>query len=283
MKKILFDSHSHISDEGYADIHDQLIEEIRNSQIKYCIDIGSSLKTSLDSIESADLYDFCFASVGVHPSEVEELTEEKLEECLNAYLTHPKVVAIGEIGLDYHYDDGPAKELQQYWFGKQIDWAVEHKAPICIHSREADEDCMRILKEHGALSKKRSQDFPPKPDGSPDCRVLLHCFSGSAELACQYIKLGASISLGGPVTFKNARKAVEVAEAVDIGNLLIETDSPYMAPVPLRGTQNKPVNVEYVARKIAQIKGISYEDAALATLKNACRFYGIEDKEQPSA
>lgn len=275
MKKILFDSHSHISDEGYNEIHDELIEEIRNSQIKYCMDIGASLKSSTTSVESAKTYDFCYAAVGVHPSEVEELDDEKLLACLSAYETEEKVVAVGEIGLDYHYDDGPSKELQQYWFGKQIDWAIEHKAPICIHSREADDDCMQILKAHGAFSKERADCFPKKPDGRADCRVLLHCFSGSAELAKQYIKLGATISLAGPVTFKNARKAVEVAESIDISNLLIETDSPYMAPVPLRGTQNKPVNVEYVARKIAEIKGLSYENVAMTTLENACRFYDI--------
>lgn len=278
MEKILFDSHAHISDEAFAEDRAQLIEEIKNSQIKYCMDIGCSLKTSLDAVASARAYDFCYATVGVHPSEVEELTEEKLEACLSAFLTEPKAVAVGEIGLDYHYDDGPSPELQKYWFGKQIDWAVEHDAPICIHSREADEDCMEMLKAHGAFSKKRAESFPKKPDGRPDCRVLLHCFSGSAELARQYIKLGAVISLGGPVTFKNARKSVEVAAAVDMMDILIETDCPYMAPVPLRGSRNKPTNVEFVARKIGEIKGISYEEAARTSLANACRFYGIEDK-----
>ena len=277
MEKILFDSHSHISDEAFREDKEAFIEEIRSSQVKYCMDIGSSVKTSQDCVESARKYDFCYAAVGVHPSEVEGLTESALFGCLEAYLSEPKVVAVGEIGLDYHYVDGPSKEEQIYWFEKQIKWAIDYDAPIIIHSREADGDTMECLRRCGAFSKERAAAFPPRPDGSPDCRVLLHCFSGSAELARQYVKLGATVSLAGPVTFKNARKAVEVAEAVDIGNLLIETDSPYMAPVPMRGKVNKPVYVEYVARKIAEIKGISYEEAAERTLENACRFYGIDD------
>ncbi len=275
MEKILFDSHSHISDEAFADWHEGLIEKIRASEVRFCMDIGSSVETSARCVQSARAYDFCYAAVGIHPDSVAQLTEEAMEACLSAFETEEKVVAVGEIGLDYHYTDGAAPEVQQLWFARQVDWAVAHKAPICIHSREADEDTMRILKEHGAFSKERAAAFPKKPDGSPDCRVLMHCFSGSAELARQYVKLGATISLAGPVTFKNARKAVEVAESVDLQNLLIETDCPYMAPVPVRGTQNDPTNVLYVAKKIAEIKGITYEEAARVTLENACRFYGI--------
>lgn len=277
MEKILFDSHSHLSDEAFDEDRDEIVEEIRASRIKYLMDIGSSLKTSLDCIESARKYEFCYATVGVHPSEVEGLTESALYGCLEWYITEPKVKAIGEIGLDYHYDDGPSKEEQIYWFEKQVLWAVDHDAPIAIHSREADSDTMEVLKRCGAFSKKRIAAFPPKPDGKADCRVLMHCYSGSSELARQYVSLGATISLAGPVTFKNARKAVEVAEDIDLQDLLIETDCPYMAPVPLRGTRNKSVNVEYVARKIAEIKGISFEEAANTTMKNACRFYGIEE------
>ena len=280
MEKILFDSHSHISDSAFDEDREAFIEELRASRLRYCMDIGSSVKTSMECVESARKYDFCYATVGVHPSEIEGLTESSLYGCLEYYLTEPKVVAVGEIGLDYHYEDGPAREEQIYWFEKQIRWAIDYGAPICIHSREADEDTMETLKRCGAFSKKRAGDFPPRPGGLPDCRVLLHCFSGSAELARQYVKLGATISLAGPVTFKNARKAVEVAQAVDIGDLLIETDSPYMAPVPKRGQRNKPVYVEYVAQKIAEIKGLSTDDVARTTMKNACRFYGIEEDKR---
>ena len=279
MEKILFDSHAHISDEAFDEDRDLLIQRIEGSGIKYCMDIGSSLATSMECIESARRYPFCYATVGVHPSEVGGLTESALYGCLEAFVTEPKVVAVGEIGLDYHYDDGPSKEEQLKWFEKQIEWAVKMKAPIAIHSRDADRDTLDCLQRCGAFSKERAAAFPKKPDGKPDCRVLLHCFSGSAELAKQYVKLGATISLAGPVTFKNARKAVEVAAATDMTDLLIETDSPYMAPVPMRGQRNEPCNVKYVAEKIAEIKGISYEEAARTSLANACRFYGIEDPE----
>ena len=280
MEKILFDSHSHISDGAFDEDRDSLIEEIRASRLKYCMDIGSSVKTSMDCIESARKYDFCFASVGVHPSEVEGLDEASLYGCLESFLSEPKVVAVGEIGLDYHYDDGPSREEQIYWFKKQVRWALAYDAPIIIHSRDADEDMMDCLKKWGAFSKERAAAFPPKESGSPDCRVLMHCYSGSAELARQYVKLGATISLAGPVTFKNARKAVETAQAVDISDLLIETDSPYMAPVPKRGQRNKPVYVEYVAQKIAEIKGMSTDEVAKTTMKNACRFYGIKEEDK---
>lgn len=241
----------------------------------FTMEVGTSAEVTRECIVFAHEHSFAYAAAGVHPSEVEELTDEKLEAVLGAFDTDEKVKGIGEIGLDYHYEDGPSRELQQYWFRRQLLWAIEHKAPVCIHSREADEDTMRILKECGAFGKERAACFSPKPDGSRDCRILLHCFSGSAELARQYTALGASISLGGPVTFKNARRSVEAAEAVKLQDLLIETDSPYMAPVPVRGTVNKPVNVELVAKKIAELKGISFEAAARATLENACRFYGI--------
>lgn len=280
MDKILFDSHCHISDERFSDCRDELIAEIEGSPIRFAADVGSNLKTSLDCAGNAEKYGFCYATCGYHPSELFDLDgpegKEIITRTLKLYEDNPKVVAIGEIGLDYHFDDAPSKEAQQYWFRYQLDEAIRLDAPVCIHSRDAEADTMTILKESGIFGKNRTSRFPARPDGSPDARVLLHCFSGSAETARQYVKLGATISLAGPVTFKNAHKAVEVARTVPLWSLLIETDCPYMAPVPMRGKTNKPTYVEYVARKIAEIKGISYEEAAMATLENACRFYGIQ-------
>lgn len=277
MEKILFDSHSHISDVAFqdAEVKTKLIQSILDSEIKYCMDIGSSIATSKLAVASAKEYPFCYAAVGVHPSEVGNLSEEELIDCLEDFKREEKVVAVGEIGLDYHYDDGPKKDVQIKWFRRQLSWAIENDAPICIHSREADEDTLRVLKESGVFSDKRYSRFPRREDGSADARVLLHCFSSSVEIAKEYIKLGCDIALGGVVTFKNAKKAVEVASWIDLSRLLIETDCPYMAPEPFRGTTNTPVNVQYVAKKIADIKGISYEDVARETLKNACRFYSI--------
>jgi len=278
MEKCLFDSHSHISDEAFCgDNKEKLIHSIEDSLVKYCMDIGTNPVTSRECVESAKKYEFCYATVGVHPDSVAEMTDEQLYPCLQLFETEEKVVAIGEIGLDYHYDDGPDRDTQKYWFGKQIDWAVEHKAPICIHSRDADEDTLKVLKEHGAFSKERYSSFPAKPDGSSDARVLMHCCSLSWEMVKEYLKLGATISLAGPVTFKNSRKPQEVAKNIPLQDLLIETDCPYMAPEPLRGTTNTPVNVQYVCKKIAELKGLTFEEVAKQTLANACRFYDIKD------
>jgi len=257
---MLFDSHSHISDHVFDDCRDELIAEMRESGISFVMDIGSSLSTSDDSVRMAEALDFCYAAVGVHPSEVEEMSEEGLLHIKELFIKHPKVRAIGEIGLDYHYDDGPDHELQKYWFKRQAELAVELCAPIVIHEREAFADTFEILKECGAFEKTR---------------VLFHCFSGSAETAAMLVKLGCRIGICGPVTFKNARKPVEVCERIDIDSLLIETDCPYMAPVPMRGKTNKPPYVRYTCEKLAEIKGISFEEAAQATCCNARMFFAI--------
>ena len=271
---MLFDSHCHFTDEGFDGCRGELAAQIRSSEVRRIVDIGTDLETSRAAAAAAAAYEFCYAAVGYHPAEVAELTEEKLSECL-ALLAEPKVVAIGEIGLDYHWEDNPHRGLQQHWFRRQLQEAARLGARVCVHTRDADDDTLRILKEE--IFEKKI----PNPDGrmirvSDSVKVLMHCYSGSAELARPYVKLGAKISIAGPVTYKNARRNIEVVEAVDLKDLLIETDSPYLAPVPMRGKQNTPLYVEYVARKIAEIKGISYEEVADATYRNACDFYGIE-------
>lgn len=254
----LFDSHCHISDEAFDENRDALIDEIRASSVALCTDVGSDLATSIKCAETAEKYDFVYAAAGCHPHEAKDFSEEQLAAVLEL-LTRPKVKALGEIGLDYHYDFSP-RDVQQYWFAAQLSAAKEAGCPIIIHSREAEEDTMRILKESGVFGRNR---------------VVIHCFSGSAELARQYVKLGADISLAGPVTFKNARRPVEVVQTVPLERLFVETDSPYMAPVPFRGQTNTPVHVEEVAKKFAEIKGVSLEEAAETTFRNACDFYSI--------
>ena len=256
---MLFDSHCHFTDEGFDECRGELAEQIRDSQLKFIADIGTDLETSKKALAAAEKYDFCYAVVGWHPSEVGRLTDELLAQTLELY-KHPKVVAVGEIGLDYHWEDNPHRGLQQQWLREQLLQAARLGAPVCVHTRDADGDTFDILKEL-ALGKTK---------------VLMHCYSGSAELARQYVKLGAKISIAGPVTYKNARKTVETVLALDLSDILIETDSPYLAPVPMRGKQNTPLYVEHVARKIAEIKGISYEEVAEATFRNACEFYGIK-------
>lgn len=271
---MLFDSHSHISDRRFDAYRENLYEEIKKSELRFVMDVGSDLETSLCATKTAEANDFCYAVVGCHPHEAKGFDDDQLL-MIKGLAKKPKVKAIGEIGLDYHYDFSQ-RDVQRYWFAKQVQLANEIKMPIVIHDRDANEDVLRILKENGAFSDERKSIFPRRPDGSADARVLLHCYSGSAELAKQYVKLGATISIAGPITFKNARKAVEVVEAIDLSYLLVETDAPYLAPEPYRGKTNKPMYVEYVARKIAEIKNVEYEVASDQTFINACRFFDIE-------
>lgn len=275
MRGILFDSHCHMTDSEFNSSRERLMEQFSRSRLRYICTIGDDLESSVKVVKMAEKYDMCYGAVGWHPHNVSRLDEETMFLTLNLY-KKPKIKAIGEIGLDYYRNRSP-QDIQRHWFARQAEEAVRMKAPIVIHDRDANADVLAILKDVGAFSKERKADFPARPDGSPDARVLLHCYSGSAELADQYVRLGASISIAGPVTYKNARRAVETVLAVDIMHLLIETDAPYLTPEPMRGKRNIPTYVEYTCRKIAEIKEISYEEAAARTTENACRFFGIEE------
>ena len=281
---MLFDSHAHINNTAMTPERvEELASQVENSTLEYVTDIGFDLPSSRKAVENAARYPWCYAAVGVHPHDTDDMDDMTLY-MIKSLAAKPKVQAIGEIGLDFHYDNSD-RDAQRTWFRRQIRLANELKMPIVIHSREADQETMDILKEEGAFTDERKSWFPQRPDSEgfvggtpgnvPDARVLIHCFSGSAELASQYVKLGATISIAGPVTYKNNRKTVAAAAAVPIDFLLVETDSPYLTPEPLRGRRNSPVNVEYTARKIAEIKGMDYEEVAARTNSNACRFYGI--------
>lgn len=265
---MLFDSHAHINSEEYDDAERaRIVEAIERSDLEYVMDIGFDLASSVMAVEHARIYPWCYAAVGCHPHDTKTMDEETLE-MFRGLAKKPKVKAIGEIGLDYYYNHSE-KDVQQYWFRRQIQLALELDMPILIHDRDANDDVMHILKEEGVFAKARI-------DKLGDAKLLMHCFSGSKELAQQYIKLGATISIAGPVTYKNARKSVEVVQAIPLDHLLIETDSPYLTPEPHRGKRNRPDYVEYTARKIAEIKGISYEEVARITLNNAKKFYSID-------
>ena len=281
---MLFDSHAHINNTDMTPGRvEELVSQVENSTLEYVTDIGFDLPSSRKAVENAARYPWCYAAVGVHPHDTDDMDDMTLY-MIKSLAAKPKVQAIGEIGLDFHYDNSD-RDAQRTWFRRQIRLANELKMPIVIHSREADQETMDILKEEGAFTDERKSWFPQRPDSEgfvggtpgnvPDARVLIHCFSGSAELASQYVKFGATISIAGPVTYKNNRKTVAAAAAVPIDFLLVETDSPYLTPEPLRGRRNSPVNVEYTARKIAEIKGMDYEEVAARTNSNACRFYGI--------
>lgn len=294
---MLFDSHAHLNNAGMTDEErEETVRTIENSQLDYVMDIGFDLTSSKLAVDHAAEYSWCYAAVGVHPHDTEGMDDMQLA-MIKGLAKKDKVMAIGEIGLDFHYDYSPRDE-QREWFRKQIRLANELRMPIVIHSREADQEVMDILKEEGAFSDERKSWFPERPDttgyvkgtaatasassaGSaaaavPDARVLLHCFSGSAELAKQYVKLGATLSIAGPVTYKNNRKTVGVVEEIPLDFLLVETDSPYLTPEPYRGRKNMSPYVEYTARKVADIKGLSFEDVAAATKTNAMRFFGIK-------
>ena len=272
----LFDSHTHINNEDYTpEERENLIKEIEASDVEYVMDVGCDLPTSRMAVEHSNRLPWCYGAVGIHPHDAKNMDQAALDE-IRQMAAEKKIMAIGEIGLDYHYDFSP-REDQRECFRKQIRLANQLKMPIIIHTREADGETVDILKEEGAFSDERKSWFPKKPDGTPDARVLLHCYSGSKELAEEYVKLGATISVAGPLTYKNNKKTPKVVEAVSIDNLLVETDAPYLTPEPFRGKPNKSPYVEHTARRMALIKGMDYEDVARITMENAKRFFGIED------
>lgn len=255
---MLFDSHAHLDSSRFDDDREQIIKNARENGVSYIMNPGANLETSVDAVKLASEHEMIYAAVGVHPHDVKDMDEMTLM-LLKGLTKKEKVMAIGEIGLDYYYDHSP-RDLQQEWFRRQIQLAKEVSLPIIIHDRDANDDVMRILKEEKAF----------------DTGVVLHCFSGSAELARQYVNLGAYISIAGPVTFKNARKTVEVVEKTPLQYLFVETDSPYLTPVPYRGKRNEMAYVRYVAEKIAEIKGISFDEVAYQTTENAKKFFGIK-------
>lgn len=264
---MLFDSHAHLNSDRFNKDRDQVISAIEAAGMSYVMDIGFDLESSVLAVKHAEKYPWCYAAVGCHPHDAKTMDEETMV-MFKGLAKKNKVKAIGEIGLDYYYDHSE-RDVQQYWFRRQIQLALELSMPIVIHDRDANDDVLTILKEEGAFRKERMAE------NNGDAKVLLHCFSGSAELAKQYVKLGATLSIAGPVTYKNARKLIEVVETIPLEHLLIETDSPYLTPEPFRGKRNLPTLVEHTAAKIAEIKKISYEEVANVTCKNGMKFFSI--------
>lgn len=279
---MLFDAHTHLNFEGFSPEERILrAQEIQDSELGAIIDAGDSVISSRQAIADAETYDWCYAAVGIHPEHAGNYDPSDLD-AIEALLDHPKVVALGEIGLDFHYGKD-TKEEQIQLFRRQIRIGVEHRIPIMIHTREANQLTLDILKEEGAFDPVRKDCFPSRPDENgelvPDARVQLHCFSGSAELAKEYVRLGATISIGGPLTFKNGRRTVEVVQQVPLAFLMTETDAPYLTPEPFRGKPNRSPYVEHVARRMAVIKDISYEAATKQLFRNGCRFFGLDEGE----
>lgn len=253
-----FESHAHYDDEAFDEDREELIENLLGTDIRYIINSASNISSSRAGIELAGKYPNFYAAVGVHPHEVQELTDEKFEE-LEELCSASKVVAVGEIGLDYYYDK-EWSELQKYWLKRQLELAKKVNLPVIIHSREAAQDCFDIIKESN-LPKERAG--------------VIHCFSGSVEMAKQYIEMGFYIGVGGVLTFKNAKKTVDVVEAIPLNKILIETDSPYLAPVPNRGQRNNSQNLKFIAEKIASIKQIEPLKVAKVTMENGKNLFRV--------
>lgn len=251
----LVDTHCHLYEPDYDDIRGGLIAELKNNGVSKLICVGCNLKTTEQSIALAEKYDFIYAQAGFHPCDTADISDDMWRK-MQEYAAHPKVVAVGEIGLDYHWDNSP-RDRQKYWFERQIDFANDIGLPVVIHSREATADTLEILKNH-------------RPS-----KGVFHCFSGSVETLCEVIDMGLSISLGGVVTFKNAKNAVECAKAVPLDRLMLETDCPYLAPEPFRGKLNRPDYTVYVAEKIAQLRGMDTQEIIDITRNNAENMFNI--------
>lgn len=256
---MLIDSHAHLDDERFSGDTEGIIENFENDNLELVINIGADLRSSKNSVELAKTHENIYATVGVHPHSAKEVDETTIDS-LRKLAKEEKVVAIGEIGLDYHYDNSP-RDLQRKWFIEQIKLAKELDLPISVHSREATKDVLDIITKEAEDGKLRG---------------VIHCFSDSVEIAYEYLKLGFYISLAGPVTFKNAKAPKEVAKIVPLDRLLIETDSPYLTPTPHRGKRNEPKYVRYVAETIANLKEISFEKVKNATNENVKTLFNIK-------
>lgn len=250
-----FDSHSHMDDRRFDGDRDEIIHDLQAHGVELLMNVGCDLESSERSVALAERYPFIYAAVGSHPDDADRV-DGKLLDRYRSLAGHEKVRAIGEIGLDYHYEDVPRTQ-QIIAFEQQLELAEAVKLPVIVHEREAHGDAMEIVKRH------------------PDVRGVFHCFSGSKELALWLVERGWYIGFTGVVTFKNARRAIEAVQALPLDRILIETDCPYMAPEPYRGRRNDSRYVPLVAAKIAELKGITPEEAGSITTENAKRLFSI--------
>lgn len=254
---MIFDTHVHYDDRAFETDRAKVLSRLHEEGVGMLADIGADITSSKKAIALSRQYDFVYAVVGVHPSESGEMTEADID-CLREMAGQPKVVAIGEIGLDYHYEE-PPREIQKKWFAAQLALAGELRLPVSIHSREAAQDTLTLIKEADM-----------RENGG-----VIHCFSYGWEMAKIYLDMGFYLGIGGVVTFKNAKKLKEVVQKAPLEQLVLETDAPYLAPEPFRGKRNTSPYLKYVAEEIAGLKGITAEEVISATEQNACRLYRI--------
>lgn len=252
---MIFETHAHYDDEAFNEDRDSLLASMTENGVGTIVNVTAEYGSIDQTYELSQKYDFVYGTVGVHPSDVEELDEEKLAK-MYEMAKRDKVVAIGEIGLDYYWPE-PDHEIQKEWFIKQLKMAKDLNMPVIIHSRDAAADTLEILKS----------------DVAAGLRGIIHCYSYSKEMAVEFEKLGYYFGIGGVITFQNARKLVEVVEYLPLEKIVLETDSPYLSPVPNRGKRNSSLNIPYIAEKIAEIKKIPYDTVVEVTEKNARRLY----------
>jgi len=257
---MIFDTHTHYDDEQFDEDRAQLLMSLKENGVGAVANMGASMRGAKDSVELAKKYPFVYAAVGIHPDHAKELNEEEFS-VLKKLAAEEKVVAIGEIGLDYYWD-ATGREEQKYWFQRQLALAHVLNLPVVIHSRDAAADTLEIMKEEYASSGKTLTG-------------VIHCFSYEAEMAREYIKMGFYLGIGGVATFKNGRKLKEVIEDTPLEKIVLETDCPYLAPVPFRGKRNSSEKLSYVVSAIAEIKGITEGEVERITWENACKLYRL--------
>lgn len=252
---MFFDTHAHYDDPAFDGDREELLPELYSSGVELIIDPGCDVKSSEAAIALAEKYSFVYTAVGIHPEELSNMADADLEH-IRSLAAHGRCVAIGEIGLDYYWD-ASRREEQKHLFSQQLELALELDLPVIIHDREAHADSMEIICRY------------------PELRGVFHCYSGSVEMAKELLKRGWYLGFDGPLTYKNARRTVETLEICPLDRVLIETDSPYLAPVPMRGKRNDSRNLKFICERLAEIKNISPEDAAQITLENGRRLFGI--------
>ncbi|WP_025028173.1 TatD family hydrolase [Caldalkalibacillus mannanilyticus] len=254
---MLFDTHTHLNDEAFSADRDEVMQRALDEGVSLLVNVGFNRQTIPQTLELAEKYDFVYAAVGWHPHDAKDMKEEDLA-WIEELSAHKKVVAIGEMGLDYYWDNSP-RDVQKEVFRQQIALAKKVKKPIIIHDRDAHRDVVDILKEEGAS----------------EVGGVMHCFGGSVEIAKECLDLNFYISFGGPLTFKNAKKPKEVAMQIPLDRILIETDSPYLTPHPYRGKRNESSYVKHVAQSLAELRGLSYEEVCRITMENGKRLFNI--------
>ena len=250
-----FDTHAHYDDKRFNDDRDELLRSMESAGIRLILNSASSLRSARFSLKMADSYPFIYASVGVHPHDSKSMTDDTVSD-LEKLSSHPKAMAVGEIGLDFHYDFSP-RDVQKKRFREQLELAMQIKKPVIIHERESLSDTMEIISDYRDLTG------------------VFHCFSGSWEVAKIILDMGWYLSFTGVITFKNARRVLEVLEKIPADRMMLETDCPYMSPEPMRGRRNSSLHLPYIAEKIAEVRGITLDDVAELTMNNGLQFFGI--------